>query len=346
MTTQRSAPTLNDVARLAGVSTATVSRCLNSPDRVIESTRARVMDAVRDLGYSPNFGGRVLAARRTHTIGAIIPTMENAIFARGVQAFQEELRARGYTLLVASSSYRADIEEEQIRSLVARGADGLMLIGHDRDPSIYRFLETQGVPTLVTWSHSRESGLPSVGFDNRKSMRALTEQVLKFGHARLGVISAETAGNDRARLRLAGIKDAAAAAGIADDDLAIIETVYEIDAGARAFETLMAAAKPPTAVLCGNDVLAAGALRQARQMGLEVPRDVSITGFDDIEIARIVVPALTTVHVPHREMGATAARQLVEMVENASPGTTMELEARICLRGSLGPPPADPAAGH
>lgn len=339
MATQRSAPTLNDVARLAGVSTATVSRCLNSPDRVVESTRTRVMDAVRDLGYSPNFGGRVLAARRTHTIGAIIPTMENAIFARGVQAFQEELRARGYTLLVASSSYRADVEEEQIRSLVARGADGLMLIGHDRDPSIYRFLETQGVPTLVTWSHAQESGLPSVGFDNRKSMRALTERVLEFGHTRLGVISAETAGNDRARLRLIGIKDAAAAVGIAAEDLAIVETVYEIDAGARAFEKLMASSPRPTAILCGNDVLAAGALRQARQMGLDVPRDVSITGFDDIEIARIVVPALTTVHVPHREMGTNAARQLVDMVENASPGTTMELEARICLRDSLGPPP-------
>jgi LacI family transcriptional regulator len=101
----------------------------------------------------------------------------------------------------------------------------------------------------------------------------------------------------------------------------------------------MTASRRPTAVLCGNDVLAAGALRQARQMGLEVPRDVSITGFDDIEIARIVVPALTTVHVPHREMGTNAARQLVDMVENASPGKTVELEARICLRDSLGPPP-------
>ncbi len=297
------------------------------------------MNAVRELGYSPNFGGRVLAAKRTHTIGAIIPTMENAIFARGVQAFQEELRAHGYTLLVASSSYRADIEEEQIRSLVARGADGLMLIGHDRDPTIYRFLETQGVPTLVTWSHATDSGLPSIGFDNRRSMRALTERVLEFGHTRIGVISAETSDNDRARLRLYGIRDAVAAAGIAPDTLAVVETVYEIDAGSAAFEKLMSASPRPTAVLCGNDVLAAGALRQARLMGLDVPRDVSITGFDDIELARIVVPALTTVHVPHREMGASAARELVDMVEKGSPGKTLELEARICLRDSLGPPP-------
>ena len=170
-------------------------------------------------------------------------------------------------------------------------------------------------------------------------MRALTERVLEFGHTRLGVISAETAGNDRARLRLIGIRDAVAAAGIAPEDLAVVETVYEIDAGAAAFEQLMSASPRPTAVLCGNDVLAAGALRQARLMGLDVPRDVSITGFDDIELARIVVPALTTVHVPHREMGASAARELVDMVEKGSPGKTLELEARICLRDSLGPPP-------
>ncbi|MEQ9040029.1 MAG: LacI family DNA-binding transcriptional regulator [Silicimonas sp.] len=339
MTAQRTAPTLNDVARQAGVSTATVSRCLNSPDRVIESTRTRVMNAVRDLGYSPHFGARVMAAKRTNTIGAIIPTMENAMFARGVQAFQEELRAHGYTLLVASSSYRADIEEEQIRALVARGADGLMLIGLDRDPSIYRFLETQGVPTLVTWTHGDDSGLASIGFNNRTSMRALAEKVLDFGHRRIGVISADTKGNDRARLRVMGIRDALQAAGLELDDHRIIETVYEIDAGAKAFADLMATEPRPTAVLCGNDVLAAGALRQARDMGLDVPGDVSVTGFDDLELARIVTPALTTVHVPHQEMGTQAARALVDMVEKKGPGKTLELDARICLRDSLGPPP-------
>ena len=106
-------PTVEDVARHAGVSTATVSRCLNMPHRVTEQTRERVMDAVRELGYAPNFGARALAAKRTNTFGAIIPTMENAIFARGLQAFQEELHANGVTMLVASSSYEPDLEEEQ-----------------------------------------------------------------------------------------------------------------------------------------------------------------------------------------------------------------------------------------
>lgn len=334
----KTAPTLHDVAKRAGVSTATVSRCLNSPKQVVEETRARVMSVVQDLGYSPNFGARVMAAKRTHTIGAIIPTMENAIFARGLQAFQEELRLQGYTLLVASSSYRADLEEEQIRSLVARGADGLLLIGHDRDPAIHRFLDAQHVPTLVTWTTDATAERPSIGFDNRASMRDLARAVIGMGHRRLAVISAETRSNDRARARVAGVKDAIAEAGLSDTPMPIIETPYGIENGARAFEVLMQSAEVPTAVLCGNDVLAVGAMRRARELGIDVPAQVSITGFDDIELAQVTVPALTTVHVPHREMGRRAAQMLVQMVEGAAPAKTVELLAEVCLRASLAPP--------
>ena len=175
----RTVPTLEDVARTAGVSTATVSRCLNSPDRVVEGTRQRVMKAVETLGYTPNFGARVMAAKRTFTIGAIIPTMENAIFARGLQAFQETLRERGYTLLVSSSAYRPDVEAEQIRALVARGADGLLLIGHARNPELYAYLKQQNVPALTAWSYDPVEEPPSIGFDNRSAMMGLAREVLR-----------------------------------------------------------------------------------------------------------------------------------------------------------------------
>ena len=213
-----------------------------------------------------------------------------------------------------------------------------MLIGHDRDPSIYRFLETQGVPALITWTHMSDAEVPSIGFDNKKSMRELVDRVLSLGHRRIGVISAETSSNDRARGRVEAIYEALD--NTPGTNLELIETVYEIDAGADAFRELMSAATPPTAILCGNDVIAAGALRQAREMNLDVPQDVSVTGFDDIELARIVTPALTTVHVPHREMGTQAARQLIEMVEKNAPGRTIEIPAQVCLRDSLGPPPS------
>jgi len=335
---QRSTPTLHDVAREAGVSTATVSRCLNDPDRVIESTRLKVMAAVERLGYSPNFGARVMAARRTRTIGAIIPTMENAIFAQGLQAFQETLRDQGYTLLVASSSYQPQIEDEQIRSLVARGAEGLLLIGYERDPAVYRFLQTQEVPALITWAYRDTSNPPSVGFDNRAAMRALAEEVLRLGHRRIGVIAGTTRANDRAQERVAGIRDAANAAGLPPQDLHIIETDYGIASGARAMATLLAHDPTPSVVMCGNDVLAVGAMKQAKAMGLRVPEDLSITGFDDIELATIVSPELTTVHVPHREMGQRAAEALIEMVDGKRPNAIAPLPTTMRLRASLATP--------
>lgn len=335
MQSNQPVPTLDDVARESGVSTATVSRCLNQPNKVSDKTRKKVMRAVDLLGYTPNFGARVMASRRSHTIGAIIPTMDNAIFARGIQAFQEALRELGYNLMVSSTSYRPEIEAEQIRSLVARGADGLLLIGYERDQEIYDYLERQSIPTLLAWAFDAQSPLPSIGFDNRASMMDLTRRVLSMGHRRISVISGIIEGNDRAAERLRGIRDGLASEGLDLDQLRVIETPYDIDNGAEAFETLMQGPDRPTVVMCGNDVLAVGAIQRAEDLGLQIPDDVSITGFDDIELARIVTPRLTTVHVPHREMGRRAAKELIAMVEGQSPGLSTELRSSLEFRASL-----------
>ncbi len=336
MNTGKPPPKLSDVAAGAGVSTATVSRALNMPDQVAPDTRARIMAVVQALGYSPNFGARAMAARHTRTMGAVIPTMENAIFARGLQAFEETLQAQGFTMLVASSSYQPEREAAQIRSLVARGADGILLIGHARDPRLYDFLAAQSVPALVTWALDAAAACPSVGFDNWSAMRGLAAEVLRLGHRRLGMISAPHADNDRAAARLRGVRDAVE--GQAGATLTCIETPYGIENGAQAFAALMAGDAPPTAVLCGNDVLAVGALGKARAMGVSVPGDVSITGFDDIELAQVAVPALTTVHVPHREMGRTAAETLIAMVRGEMTARAVELQTHIRFRASLAAP--------
>jgi LacI family transcriptional regulator len=333
-------PTLEDVARLAKVSTATVSRCLNSPDQVLQQTRERVLAAVAQMGYTPNFGARALASKRTGTIGAIVPTMENSIFARCLQAFQEELWRNGRTLLVASSFYRPDLEEEQIHTLAARGADALLLIGHDRNPEVYDYLKRVGVPYLVAWVHDPSQANPSIGFDNRASMKDLAEHVIQRGHRRIGFISAERATNDRARKRVEGVIDAMVASGLDPDTLQVIETTYSFENGRTAFAALIRSELAPTAIMCGNDVLAVGALDMAREMGLNVPGDVSITGFDNIDIAQIASPPLTTVHVPHREMGRRAATLMVQMLNAVPSAGSVELQTRLVLRDTLGPAPA------
>ncbi|AXI46659.1 LacI family transcriptional regulator [Sulfitobacter sp. SK012] len=338
MSGRPSIPTLEDVAKTAGVSTATVSRCLNLPDQVNKTTRERVMSAVNALGYTPNFGARVMAVKRTRTIGAIIPTMENAIFARGIQAFQEELHELGYTLLVSSTGYRPDVEDQQIRALVARGADGLLLIGYDREPAIYEYLEGRNIPVLLAWAFQSENKQPAIGFDNRASMQLLCEKVWELGHRRIGMISAIVKGNDRAKDRLQGVMDTVSAHGVDPATVPVIETPYDIENGETAFKQMMSSDVTPTVVMCGNDVLAAGALKGAREMGLRVPEDVSITGFDDIDVSRIVTPSLTTVHVPHREMGRKAAKELVAIVEGGDAAVSEELQISLRIRDSLGAP--------
>ncbi len=328
-------PTLADVARLAGVSTATVSRCLNSPDRVVAATRQKVQDAVHELGYAPNFNARALAAKRTNTIGAIIPTMENAIFARGLQAFQEELGRSGITLLVASSSYRADLEEEQIRTLVSRGADGILLIGFHRDPKVYEFLKRQSVPFVVAWVFDPNAKVPTVGFDNFSAMKAMADKVISMGHRRLSTITASPLGNDRASERLRGIYASMEEAGIPETELSIAESEYGIDEGGAALQQLLSQPVRPSVVMCGNDVLAVGAIAKAKELGLCVPDDISVTGFDDIEIAKISSPALTTVHVPHRRMGTEAAKMLINLVSATKNQNSILIETSLVVRGSL-----------
>lgn len=328
-------PTLEDVAKRADVSTATVSRCLNSPDRVLPHTRQRVAEAVEWLGYTPHFAGRALASNRSNTIGAVIPTMENAIFARGLQAFQETLAAAGANLLVASCGYDPEREAEQVRALVTQGADGLLLIGATRPHSTYEFLRTRHVPYVIAWNYRPDGEHCYVGFNNRQAAKELTNHVLQQGHCRLAMIAGLTQANDRASDRVAGVRDALAASAGSNPHLPVIEVPYSVEEGARAFGVLMQDRTRPTAVICGNDVLAAGAICEARRRGLAVPGDVSIVGFDDIELAKVVDPGLTTVHVPHQQMGQAAAKVLLQMRDDPLSGRSHQLSTRIVERESL-----------
>lgn len=331
-------PTLADVARLSGVSTATVSRALNEPGLVREGTRARVQAAVKELGYTPHFGGRALASNRTNTVGAVIPTMENAIFARGLQALQEDLSEAGVTLLVATSGYDSEREARQIRTLLGRGVDAMVLIGAAREEALHALLESRGVPVLLMWWWQRDCPWPCVGFDNRAAARAIAERVLAQGHRQIAMIAGIMRDNDRAAARVQGVRDALGAAGVTLDHQAFIEAPYQIDAAAAAATRLLATNPRPTAIICGNDVLAAGAMRGIQAAGLSVPEDVSVTGYDDIELARLLDPPLTTVHVPHRRMGHAAAKMLLSLQTPDLESDSVILDTEIVDRASLSGP--------
>ncbi len=332
-------PNLEDVARHAEVSTATVSRYFSAPDKVRPALRQRVREAVDHLGYTPHGAARALASQRSNTIGAVIPTLDNAIFATVVQTLQKELSAQGRTLLLAASDYNPERERGQIENLVVRGVDGLMLTGEAREPAVYALLARRGIRHVSTYVHHPGSAHPTIGFDNFAAMHKLVGYLHDLGHRSFAMIAGFAANNDRASERIAGVRHALEERGMALAGGRLLEGAYSIAAGRQALGRLLDLADRPTAVVCGNDVLALGALLEARARKLRVPEDLSITGFDDLDLAREIPPGLTTIHAPLKEMGRRTAAYLLQAGSDEDKVLHVELPAELVVRGSTAPPP-------
>ena len=331
---------LLDVAARARCSTASVSRVLNQPDLVKAELRARVVSAMRQLGYMPNSAARALRSRRTHIMGIVIPTLNYAIYARLVEGLQLKLAANGYSLLVATSEYDLGREEERARVLIERGVEALVLIGDTHQPTLYRLLETTGLPYVNTYVYQADGAHPCIGFDNRLATAQITEFLLGLGHRIFGMISAATAGNDRAAERVAGVRTTLERHGLRLAPDAVYQCPYSIASGREGFRYLRSLDTSPTAVVCGNDVLAIGALIEARALGVRVPEDVSIVGFDNLEFAAHLEPPLTTIDVPAKEMGESAADFLVRRVTGQAVNQAIHLEPKLIVRRTSGPAPA------
>lgn len=331
-------PTLEDVARLAGVSTATVSRCMNRPATVRVEKRIRIQDAIDRLGYVRHGAARALASRRTRMVGAVFPSLDSALFGGALEAFQAELTKAGYTVVVASSGYDAEQEAHHIRNLLESGIDALMLIGAERPRSIVKLIEATRIPFVQAWVSEAANGHACIGFDNRGAAAHLTEYLLMLGHRRFGVISGILAGNDRSTARLAGIRDALGSFGLDLGPEAVVERPFGADSGREAMNIIMAQDPPPTAVICGSEPFAYGAVFGARSLGLRIPEDVSIAGFDDMWLASHLDPPLTTVRTPRMEMGREAAHYLLAKLRGRAVAHPRPLETRLVVRRSTAPP--------
>jgi LacI family transcriptional regulator, galactose operon repressor len=334
----RKSAKLADVARLARVSTATVSRALTQPDKVKPATAARIRQTVQALGYVAHGAARALASRRTRTVGAVIPTLDHAIFANTTHALQRTLDEAGYTLLLACHEFDAAAEVRMTQALIERGVDGLVLLGTSHHPSVFQMMETHHLPYVLTWALDASGKHPCVGFDNRAAAIRMTRYLLELGHREFAMISGITEGNERAGERLEGVREALAAAGISLRPERVVEKPYTLPAGREGLREVLSAAPRATAVVCGNDVLAIGALAECQSAGLAVPHQVSVTGFDDLEMAAVVTPGLTTVHFPTAELGAHAAQNLLARLGGGAAPARTELAVEVVVRGSAAPP--------
>jgi LacI family transcriptional regulator len=337
------AVTVRDVARMAGVSVATVSRVLNGNEKVAEDLRDQVRLVADRLGYTPHAAARALASQRATAIGAIVPTLEDPTFAVGVATLQRRATEAGYTLLLASSNYDQQEELRQVRALTAHGIAGLMLVGSQHAAETYQILDAKRIPYVNTWVLDERH--PSVGFDNREIGRTVANYLLDLGHTVFGVIAQRSPESDRAAGRLAGIRDALAARGLAPPRQQLIQRSHKIIDGQIALRMLMTEGPRPTAVLCGTDMLAFGALVEARSLGIEVPRQLSITGINDVDFASHLHPPLTTVRLSVEEIGERAADFLLASAQGKPAARQAPVPFSLIVRGSTAPPPGGVAAG-
>jgi len=335
---------LTDVARVAGVSLATASRTLSDPDLVLPTTRERVLAAVAKLGYVPHGAARALASRRSRTIGAVIPTLDNPIFASSIQAMQRRLATEGYTLLLGSHEYDLEAESAVVAALVERGVDGLVLVGTDHAPAVYGLLDKAGLSYELTWTLDEGGFHHCLGFSNRAAAARVAMHLLHLGHRRFAVISGATRSNDRARERVAGVRDMLVANGIELSPQALVETEFSVTHGRRAMAYVLDALPDTTAVVCGNDILAIGAVMEAMSRGVAIPGKMSVTGFDDIDLAGEWTPSLTTVRLPVAEIGRRAAERMLTRIEGGEVRRIEEVRVELVVRESTAPPPRSAAS--
>ena len=329
---------LGDVAQHAGVSTATVSRVINNPEKVAAKNRMAVNTSIDALGYIPDGAARALASRHSRIIGAVVPTLDNALFAAGIQSLQRRLRQHDYTLIVASHEYDLDEELNEVRMLLRQGVDALLMVGSRHDPALLQLLEEKNVPYVNCWAWESDSLQPYIGFDNRKAARKITDYLLDLGHVELAVIAGRTENNDRAMDRVLGIKDATEARNLRLAPEKIIERSYSVKQGREAMRQLLQMDRLPTAVLCGNDILAMGAVAECQSSGIRIPEEISIAGFDDLDMSSQIKPALTTVYVPSAEMGENAAEYLVAQIRQETLEPPTEIETRLMVRETTAKP--------
>jgi LacI family transcriptional regulator len=329
------------VAALANVSVATISRVINTPARVAPATRERVYQAMRQIDYSYNAVAGSLSRQRTMTIGLIVPTVTNPIFAESTRGVQQRAGAQGYALLIGITDYRADEEARLVQTFRQHRVDGLIVTSsHAESPALVE-AQAAGTPVVLTYSSRLRSPLPYVGVDNASASAAAVGYLIRLGHRRIAMLAGRFSDSDRSHARYQGYGAALAAHAIALDPTLLVEVPYTLEDGISGASQLLARSDPPTAIFCANDILAFGAVRAALDRGLSVPADLSVVGFDNSPMATVTSPRLTTISQPAYAMGARACDLLYALINGEHPTERgILLPTELCVRDTTAPPRA------
>jgi len=328
---------LENVAQRARVSPATVSRVLNNIGVVKSSTRTRVLKAIEELKYYPNVHARALAGGVSRTLGLIVSNLENPFFLDIFRVLEQEAHANGYEVLVANTDYDSQWLHSSVRIMLGRRVAGLALVVSEIEPAILDELEERKIRTVVYDVGSPRRSILSIKSNYRKGVERVSEYLRSLGHKRMAFVGHHTALgplSDRKRTFINVMERAS------DLQFTTVADTDDYAGGRRAVQQLFASKFRPTAILCVNDFMAVGVLRQLRDMGIEVPGDISVTGFDNITLSAVVYPALTTLHIPRDQIG----RQIFASLTQKQPSKTQQeiiFVPELVVRESTGRAPSD-----
>src|SRR5918995_3437790 len=333
--------TLRDVARLAGVHPATASRALNVETRslVNQETAQRVLRAAEEVGYRPNPIARGLKTNRSYTVGVLIPDLTNPLFPPILRGIEDCLETAGYTPLIANTDNDPERELLDSQTMRARQVDGIIAATARRDHRLHDALLEAGIALVLVNRRQAELPVSSATADDRMGMRLSVEHLVSLGHTRIAHVAGPldySTGLDRyesfhATMRAAGLEP--------DPELVLVAEAFTESEGARLCGELMADGRQFTAVAAANDLLALGCYDVFAERGVRCPEDVSVVGFNDMPYTARFAPPLTTIHIPHYEIGAAAAELMLErLADGDSPEREIRLEPSLVVRQSTSAP--------
>lgn len=326
-------PTIIDVAAVAGVSTATVSRVLSQPERVAEATRRRVLEVVQSLGYAPNVAARTLRTLRAAKILLTVPDISNPFFATVIRGAEEAARDAGYAVVVGDTRHDPQVEDQYAEMLSRREVDGLIFLGHRLPDNLGPLLSRPGIsaPVVNGCEYSPELGVPSVHIDNAAASADAVEHLIGLGHRDIGIITGPLV-SPISHDRLAGATQAAVRHGL-QDRLRVRTGDYSAKLAFEQAGDLIR--QKVSAIFCFSDEMAMGAISAIGAAGLSCPADVSVVGFDDLPTARFFQPALTTIAQPKGTIGRRTVELLVEILRDPeTPVRQITLPHELVVRDS------------
>ena len=329
---------LEQVARRARVSTATVSRVLNNASVVKTSTRVRVERAIEELKYHPNLHARHLAGGKSRTIGVIVSNMENPFFFDIYKTIESDAHEHGYEVVVANTDYRSEQLVTSIRLMIGRRVAGLAAIVSEMEPALIRELTESRIPVVFYDVGRPRHNITNIRVNYRRGIVKVIDYLHTLGHRRLGFLG------HHAMLAPINERMKAVLDAVARNPLLEVRAAADADTlegGRQAAHTLLSTGYQPTAIICVNDITAVGALRELREHGIRVPQDMSVTGFDNVKLSEFCSPALTTVHIPRERIGHIVCDRLLREGQPAATEHEIVIDPELVVRESTGPAPAE-----